>query len=156
MSKTWLSPLKMGWGLITEWIQWLCFFMTTRPTLRVLKESSSLPLFTLLDPESAGGRVVYQKSTEYENEPGPPFAQRAVVSVSGSACPICRRRGRGGGGRQALQPAQLPLPALHIGLLLGCLCRLGGFHQVGEVCFIKVLGLHKEIIMISSILHRCD
>ena len=32
MSKTWLSPLRMGWGLITEWMQWLCFFMTTRLT----------------------------------------------------------------------------------------------------------------------------
>lgn len=121
-----------------------------RSDLKGLEGDLPLSLFTLLDSDiSAGGRIW--------KWPGSPFSRRAVVSISGLACPNSRRRGLGGGGQgEALQPAQLPLSTSHARLLEGCLCRLSGFHRGGG-CFIKVFGLlHKENVMISPILHRCD
>lgn len=68
---------------------------------------------------------VTDRTTEFESEPGPPFpgGQGAAVSLLGPLFPSVGG-GDSEGGRQALHPAQLPLPTLHIGLLRGCLCGL--------------------------------
>lgn len=128
---------------------WLCCYETTGLTLRVLKE-----IFHFLC--SHCWILTSVQEAEYENDQALPSLGGQLFPSLGWLVPTLGGGASGGGQGEALQPAQLPLSTSHARLLEGCLCRLSGFHRGGG-CFIKVFGLlHKENVMISPILHRCD